>query len=67
MLSAPSPPRMSARRNPFTPAPADPGTTMRIELDVFGSDNAATLARLFRAGEALTGKDADPTPTHASG
>lgn len=45
----------------------DPGTPMRIELDVFGSDNAATLARLFRAGEALTGKDADPTPTHASG
>jgi putative photosynthetic complex assembly protein len=36
----------------------DPGTPMRIELDVFGSANAATLARLFRAGEALTGKDA---------
>jgi hypothetical protein len=45
----------------------DPGTPMRIELDVFGSDNAATLARLFRAGEALTGKDADPTSPHASG
>lgn len=37
----------------------DPGTPMRIELDVFGTANAATLARLFRAGEALTGKDAD--------
>ena len=45
----------------------DPGTPMRIELDVFGSDNAATLARLFRAGEALAGKDADPSPPRASG
>jgi putative photosynthetic complex assembly protein len=45
----------------------DPGTPMRIELDVFGSVNAATLARLFRAGEALDGKDADTTAATTGG
>ena len=45
----------------------DPGTPMRIELDVFGSANAATLARLFQAGETLTGKDAAPTASTTGG
>lgn len=31
----------------------DPGQTMRVELDVFGSANAAILARIWRAGDAL--------------
>lgn len=31
----------------------DPGQTMRVELDVFGSANAAVLARIWRAGNAL--------------
>jgi len=31
----------------------DPGQTMRVELDVFGSANAAILARIWRAGHAL--------------
>jgi hypothetical protein len=31
----------------------DPGQTMRVELDVFGSANAAILARIWRAGNAL--------------
>lgn len=31
----------------------DPGQTMHVELDVFGSDNAAILARLWRAGHDL--------------
>jgi putative photosynthetic complex assembly protein len=45
----------------------DPGTPMRIELDVFGSANAATLARLFRAGETLNGKDAAPAAPPTDG
>jgi putative photosynthetic complex assembly protein len=36
----------------------DPGQTMRIELDVFGSANAAILARLWRAGHALDARAA---------
>ena len=31
----------------------DPGQTMQVELDVFGSDNAAVLARFWRAGHDL--------------
>jgi putative photosynthetic complex assembly protein len=45
----------------------DPGTPMRIELDVFGSANAATLARLFRAGETLQGKEASPAVQTTAG
>lgn len=36
----------------------DPGQTMEVELDVFGSDNAAVLARLWRAGHDLDSKRA---------
>ena len=34
----------------------DPGQTMEVELDVFGSDNAAILARVWRAGHDLDTK-----------
>lgn len=36
----------------------DPGQTMQVELDVFGSDNAAVLARFWRAGHDLDKKRA---------